>query len=571
MEYQQEGKPWYRRRWVIAIGAGVFLLVLLSLIPLGGDHNPVSMHAGSIKSNENLSTSSLTSGQDDALYSAQRILVLNRSDHPLMRGVADKLAGRLRLIPGVEQVDLIEPGNAPPPGSPLYDFYVVLELDAFDVSGVLVVGRTVKAKVKLSCGQQLFDSRHGYMDNYSPPFASLQMESTLEHESVAHGYETAGARYTQEIDAIEKQLGGAVEKNLTDWASKFVTVEELPSALLPAYRPVPKDLPVPVSETAELVLSGNGAMLHNYTIWTLETDEPFDVMRAWHQRLADHQWQLEPEKLSETDEPLHLRAQRGAQLVEAFELRDGYGDRPVDEPVRLVYRYSDRMTHEEVEPVLEAMLSEPDLPMAIGLGFYNTFSKEQRERLIAGWLTHDSLPFSAELKITRHLHSSGRFDDARARLRRLYLSSLFESGDKMKEVEKLGREVMEDNDWTPSPPTAEELSALGAQYCESNAEVDVALNESATFLVLPRGAPEPVALIHVVIRPSSIPEGLYTVETGMRPGPDFSTQGSSMSSTVHSHEHPWKGGAASGYNDVSWSIDAVETGSNQFLVTLEVR
>lgn len=569
MNSQHKDKQWYKRPWIIAVCAVVFIFVLISLVPLGGkDSNALSINAGTINSNNSLTTSTTTSGNDESFLAADRILVLNRSDHRVMRAVAAKLIGRLEALDFVEQVDLCRPGEGPSPGEPLHDFYIVLEMPSFKSKGLLATGRTVTAKVRITCGRHLFDSRHGYTDNYSPPFARLQMESKLEHESVSQGYESAGARYTQVIDEIEKQIGGALEKNLNQWAQNYALPESMPVSLNPPYRSVPEDLPLPANESTELVLSGNGPMLHNRTVWTLETSEPFEVLKEWHDRITRQQWHVDPKQFNERKYQYFIRATQGEELYEAFEVREGYGPRKDGERVRLVFRYSARMDREELNPVYEAMVADEDLPVTVGLAFFHRMSAAQRKLLVESWMARDKLPFGAEFKIVHHLHGVGLKNEAQRRLRRLYLAALFEDDDKMKELEKLGREILEDENWAPSPPTLSELKAHGVMQCLSNAVSVVALNEHATFLLGTENGAEKQNLLDVVVRPSAIPEGLYTLEMRTRAGPDFAHQGTSMSSTPHSHAHPWKGSSSMSDSDWHWQAEAVEIGTNRFNISI---
>ena len=561
---------WYTHPWVIALCAIICLPVLFSLVPLGGHSNRFSFHAGSIRSSDNLSTAAMTSGNEDAFYTARRILLLNRSDHRLMHGVAEKLKARLVQRYGVDQVDLAEPGNGIPSGALLYDLYVVMDLESFRVSGLLVTGRTLRAKVHLSCGRQVFESSQGYTDSYSLPYAGSQMSCTLEHESVAHGYETAGVRYKQEIDEIEKQLGGALEKHLADWAAKYNDPAGMPAELFPAYRPVPEDLPHSVLETAELVLSGNGPMLRNRSIWSLETDTPHAVMNEWHRQLADQQWKLDPEALMESEQPYYLRAHRGAEMVEAFEVRTGYATRAHDEPVQLVFRYSDRMTPEEVVPVFDAMTLDADLPLAIGLGFYQTLNPDQKERLVESWMQRETLPFSAELKITRYLHDTGRQDEARHRLKRLRLAALFDAGDRIDEVRKIGREIMKDEEWEPDPPAPDALIAAGVMDGSTNAMTEVALNEAAVFLLRKTDDPDQLTLIDIMVKPSAIPEGIYTLEVRRRVGPEFKPLDRSFS-TPHTQDHPWHHEILTSVDGESRVAEAVESENGRFKVSFNRR
>ena len=191
------------KMWLgMAFGGIALLAAVLFFVPIG-DEEALKFHAGSVESSSNISTSSLTCGNDSSFFAAHRVLVLNRSDHPLMKKAAAQLVEQLLALPYVDQVDMCtSKETAPAIGEPLYDFYVLLEMPSINVHGLLPFGRTVKAEVRMSCGPSLFFSRHTYSDNCSACMANVSMESTLGYEGRVRGVESAHARYEQDAKAV---------------------------------------------------------------------------------------------------------------------------------------------------------------------------------------------------------------------------------------------------------------------------------------------------------------------------------------------------------------------------------
>jgi hypothetical protein len=175
------------------------------------------------------------------------------------------------------------------------------------------------------------------------------------------------------------------------------------------------------------------------------------------------------------------------------------------------------------------------------------------------------------MAIVRELERTGRNDEALSRLQSLHAAALLQSGDEKNEVKKLGQKITGDKKWQPALPTEEEFIALGVQSTGTNTmvEFEVELNETATFFVPAEAGPE-FALLSLTIKPSAIPEGLYTSEMSFRVGAELDYSGST-SSTPHLLEHPWKGQISHGMNEHHFRAEATETGTNRFHVVLNIQ
>ncbi|MDF7798870.1 hypothetical protein P4C99_05320 [Pontiellaceae bacterium B1224] len=397
------------------------------------------------------------------------------------------------------------------------------------------------------------------------------MNSRLEHESMSRGYETASVKYHQVIDDISEQIGGALEKNLRDWRVKYVELGEIPAGLMPVYALPPRELPLPENGSIELVVSGNELMMRNRSVWTMESAAPFEELVRIHARLLEDGWRVEPKILEPGKGEHFFRAHKGAQLYEGFEEQTFPRTGREDEPARLVFRYLDRMERDQILPIFDAMIANPELPVETGLGFMNNMDRDQRTRLIETWMDREALPYQARVAIIRELERVGRKDEALARLQSLHAAALLSTGDQTDEVKELGRKITGDKNWKPTLPTEEEFIALGAQSVGTNAtmEVEVGLNEPAVFLA-PAEDDSAFALLSLEIEPSSIPEGLYTFSMSYRNGSELNSAGSS-SSTAHSLEHPWKGQISHGFNENNFHATALEIGTNRFLIALEIK
>ena len=355
--------------------------------------------------------------------------------------------------------------------------------------------------------------------------------------------------------------------NLGKWTATYADASLIPRELYPVFQPAPERLPLPVEAPLERVISGSGLLTQNYTVWTVESDDPLGMLRACAADAERQGWDVADDELTDASHFYWFRATRGSEMMEAFEMRDAYGPHTEYERVYLVFRYSNRMDSEAFEPVWAAIAERDDLPVEVELGFYHFMAAAQKEQLVADWRERGGLPLAAERYVIRTLKEEGAADEIGRRLRACYLSVLFGDKESKKKLIQFAREILDDEQWELSPPSLDELVDMGAQVCADNAVAEVALNQPALFL-LEKEDRKIVAAITVT--PSEIPEGLYTLSAGELSGPDFSHGGLSMSSTLHSHEHPWSSFISSGCNAICYSADAEEIGTNRFRIALSV-
>ena len=548
-----------RRRWII----GGALLVAVVVLLAGADRRktdekhkpPLSAHAGSIKANNSMSTSSSHTSTEGSLFFAKRIAVINLSEHRIASEAASALADALRNQPFTDTVDLFQGDHRPQEGGLLYDLYVSLDMPEFHSKGFLLTGRKVKAKIEVTLGDDFWNSRHGYSDNLSPPTINLHMEATLEHESVAHGVELPGNPYRQVAANISTQLCESVTKSLGELAAKFSGPGTMPEGLVPDYRPLPP-LPLPKTELLNRVISGHGLMLNNYTVWTMETTEPQAELTALLSNLEAEGWQSDSPELNGEQSQFHFRAERADCVIEAFETR-GYGPRTEGGRVRLVIRYSDRMTREQLRSILEQVVSVDPVPLDTWLAFSRLMSQEQNDRVLTKIADQTNLPPRAGMRVIRYLNRTGKKEEALERLQRIAVLGLLDDSVKQKDVEKLGQEITGSKDWKSTPPTVEQLERYGLRRAVKGEsfEVQVGVDEPVALFSEREGK---LFLSSVKVGRSSIPEGIFSI-TVSECRPSYGGR-SSFFSTPHTTSRPWKAETSSSSGEISWHISAEEIG-----------
>ena len=572
-----------RRRWVVGLGivlglaAGLFAVI--TFVPLGGPGGglipgvDLALQATKIEASNSLTSSASLTTSERARVPAERIAVINRADHPVMRAVAQRVAGRLRAVEPVGDVVLIDLGAGdgwPALGGRVQDLYVVLDLPRFESSGLVVTGRTVDATVTATLGQELFDSHHGYFDHLTPPTAEAFASFELEHHSVTTGYESADARHSQLIENISEQIADGVAKKLTEWLAQQGAMGVVPAGLYPAYRPAPADLPLPDDPALAPLIDGSGLMVHHRGVWTLATERPFAVLADLHARLAAAGWALQPATFREDAYDLHFRGSRGGQVYEAWRVRGtGEGGRPAE----VVIRYADRMTREQMRPVFEAMLQDEAAPIETLLRFDANMPADLSDRLTERLMARGDLSAEGALRAARYLHRNGQREAAMQRLREAYLAALVAADGDVEKVRRAGRDMLDDGSWQPAEPTAAELAAMGVRTLvpDEPVEAEVALGEAAMFFhrTAAEGRGDQGVLLGVTVSPAEIPQGRYklTLREHHLPGGG----GGASSTTAHDPPTPWRGAVASGYNQASWHAEAEEIGPDRFRIRMRAK
>ncbi len=579
-------RKWFRRLWVISlmVASGLVLaaLAVITFVPLddvevGGTSLNLELQTGKIEASNNLSASSSVSSSSQAMLDLRRVMIINLSDHMVMRKVTERVAERLRAAPVVDTVDVYNVADGddwPNQGGRLYDFYLTLDMPRFDTSGLVVAGRRAEATVSMNGGQDPWDSRHGYTDHLTPPIVRINVNATLQHRSTTTGYESAGARYKLMIENIADQLAESLAKNFGEWSAKHPSFGDVPDEFRPTYRPVPDDLPLSDSPDLVRVISGSGLLVHNCSVWMMPTDDPVAALRDLRDRLNKAGWHgSERDDIGEDIWSRHFRttADKGSRIYEAYQVRpDNLGGDMA--PARIVIEYRDRMTREETQPTIDRLLTEDSPPLATLLSFDRAMTSEQSKRLTELMLNAPptGLPTHAHLRVARHLLDKGMEEQAMAYLSAAYF--LARAADaSTDEIEKLAKEITGQDKWKPDPPTEAELEQLGLGKLRLGDSFTTEVNLDEPVVCYQMTSPEEIGyegatLISVTVLRSAIPEGRYALRVGHRA--ISSGWGGSDTSTPHDLSSPWRCQLGAGMNDLSWGAEAEEIGKDRFRITL---
>lgn len=590
MTNQQASKrKWYRRPWVIAmmvvLGLPLVALVIITFVPLddvevGGTSLNLELQAGKIEASNNLSTRSSFIGGVQALLDLRRVMILNVSDHVVMRKVTDCVAERLRAAPMVDTVDMFNIADCDdlPQGGRLYDFYLTLDMPKFDTSGLVIAGRQAEVTVTVNGGQSPWDSHHGCIDHLTPPIVHINFNTKLQHRSTTTGYESADARYKLMIENMADQLAESLAKNFGEWSAKYASRGDVPDEFLPSYRPVPDDLPLPDSPDLVRVISGSGLLVHNCSVWMMPTEDPVAALHDLRTRLDKSGWHLpESPDFGKDIWSRHFRAtsDRGSRIYEAYQVCSDDMGGDDNAPARIVIEYRYRMTPEETRPTIDRLLAEDDPSLATLLTFDRTMTSEQSKRLTELMLNAQpaGLPTHAHMRVARHMHDKGMVEQAMAYLSDAYILAWVADA-KTDEIEKLAKEITGQDNWKPDLPTASDLERLGIRALEPGDSVTMEVDLGEPVVCYQMTTAEEIdhegpTLITATVLRSEIPEGRYTVRTAYRAF--LCGGGGSGTSTRHGHsqpQSPWRWQCGIGRNELSWRTEAEEIGKDRFRVTL---
>lgn len=347
----------------------------------------VKAHAGVIKASSSRSVSSSSSHSDPGWFQAKSLVVINRSDHLLMKRAGKALLDELNKQQQWENVVYLPYGFDLDSGTPASDFYMTMSLESIEESGIL--GRELKAVVNATIGTSIVASHHSVQDSLSPPTVSFNARVEIQHQSTMRGVESAGAKYSLQGANIATDLVTALNDQVTGLNLKFSPPPEVIKEFLAPYQPTPEfsflnDLKV------TQIASIHGTMIHNDTLWSTEPisdDEALIEKISAH--LQDQGWKEYSKEL--TPHTTYLRMKNGSKWFELFPQDSSFQtslDDNSDHARPFYMRYRDRMTTDELQAIYGNLLAaeSPDIELLLALS--NFASRQQREQLFRLAETH---------------------------------------------------------------------------------------------------------------------------------------------------------------------------------------
>lgn len=402
---------------VVAI-YGLGLLLTSSITNLGG---AVDYHAGKIEAQNNSSVGASTATSSDCGFSARRIAILQANDHPVLNQAVAKFREDLLALGYVDEVDVFAPDKSPEFGDRIYDAYLTLSIEVHQDTKPFVE-RDFKATIHLSAGAMPYKSHSGYFDQLTPPEIRYSLSGKIEHSSQST---QVGTPYKLIADNIAAELSGQITKQYNEWYDKYGTDFEWPDDLIGEY-PEDPALPWPEGLDLDKLVDGYGLMRDRHALWTIETDDPEAIVRAFHQTYTDAGWRIEPGAVieaGEAHERYHFRAwNESPHEVEVFEIRDDLGERGPGEVSRVCVRYQHRFDLPQIRQIIDRLLEDDANLEVLGL-LAGRMEQEQRDRYYQSLAESQPSDPRTLIGLARYYHRNEQPEEARRYLIRASLST----------------------------------------------------------------------------------------------------------------------------------------------------
>lgn len=347
-------------------------------------------HTGKLNSRNNTSKGVATSSSPPGYLSIRSVIVMNDSDHLLLKRVGEELVAQLRDDEHIDRLDYYPVGHMPKIGAAAPDFFITLGLDAVKHSGTL--GHTLDATVNATIGTTLTRGNSSTHDHLTPPTVEINGTISIEHHSEFTGVETSASKYVLQGKDIATQLVKSINDTLQDTRDDSELMPELPDAFYPEWREAPEFDFLDTYE-AERLTGFHQLMSRNESFWKLRpVDDPIGVLMGIQDELRERGW-----KGGGKDEPKtnYIRMTHDAQVIEVFEpAKRGHArsrvtitfgeQKPAPIPkVQLYARFDDRMTREELTQALQEMLTSGDADAGLLLGLHRYARHDLSEQIVA--------------------------------------------------------------------------------------------------------------------------------------------------------------------------------------------
>ena len=439
-------KPaWWRSTLVLLPAALIMLSILTAWIPspslpsiserdpstgkiLTPGTSGLSARFGTDTVHINSTSSSSTSASGNRnLFPLSSIWIQEDDSHPLVRETARALHARLAEYAPIRKIGWGGPGDMPPEGETMYDFYVFLSLP--EIQDLALPGyHRIQGALEAKVGNSPFHGNHHASGLCSPPIyvhgGSMDFQFACTHA----GLETPQARYTHAGQELADGLFDSLKKSFDDFLKKSGGNTPLPAYLYGGWCPTP-EMPFPKAADTQLILAGSGPLTHNHSIWRITCDTaPRAFLETLRSGLEQLEWETEDLQLDQGSMG-YLRMQKDNALfwIERDRaLEPGYLVMPgPDEAVRNRYyaHYIDRFDETEFTNALNQMLETPPSTDLL-LVFRDHFRRLGIEEALCPLLEACTDPTAAML-LAHRAHQQGDSGEARELLAKAEFLSAF--------------------------------------------------------------------------------------------------------------------------------------------------
>jgi len=517
---------------------------------------------GTISARNSIQTLSSTSAGSGERVSTQEILLISQSPHSLLDRATREFQKSLAQLPYVSKVTYYPYGTRPKPGGHLPDVFITINMPQVNEKTFLH-SRYFKAIIKWTAGSSIFAGTSHSVNNYTPPVVQFEIESQLEHESEMFGIESSRAKYKLAADSICREMIKSISKQFENLLDKYGRMPEPPEILNGTYHG-PPELSFLKGDMVEQLISGNGLLKNNHTLWRFaEKRETDKALAAYRDELKTLGWGQED--LGKE----YLRMQKGNEHIYIFRQRQrdskagtffwSESEKTASE-TSLIADYESYLTSDQMQKAMDTLL-DCDVDIKTILIFEKYFSTPQQlERLRSIIEQSPVQTLDGCLILARYWADRGEMEKGRESLLHARAMQCTEKGHNVRaeEIKNLAKKFG-DESLAEVPVTEEifrEMGFINIEQLTEPMEIERSINEPVLFYQrLDDGDLKTFALR--VIRsqePSySVPYQLLTVE---------SQKGSSSSSENGGNVKP------GGVWVVKSSIDVLTSESKSIQLTI---
>ena len=477
---------------------------------------------GTISARNSIQTLSSTSAGSGERVSTQEILLISQSPHPLLDRAMREFQKSLAQLPYVSKVTYYPYGTRPKPGGHLPDVFITINMPQVNEKTFLR-GRYFKAIIKWTAGSSIFAGTSHSVNNYTPPVVQFDIESQLEHESKMFGIESSRAKYKLAADGICREMIKSISKQFENLLDKYGRMPEPPEILNGTYHE-PPELSFLTGDKIEQLISGNGLLKNNNTLWRFaEKRETDKALAAYRDELNTLGWGQED--LGKE----YLRMQKGNEHIYIFRHRQrdskagtffwSESEKTASE-ISVIVDYESYLTSDQMQKAMDALL-DCNVEIKTILIFEKYFSTPQQlERLRSIIEQSPVRTLDGCLMLARYWADRGEMEKGRESLLHARAMQRTEKGHNVRaeEIKNLAKKLG-DESLAEVPVTEEifrQMGFINTEQLTEPMEIERSINEPVLFYQrLDDGELKTFALW--VIRsqePSySVPYQLLTVES----------------------------------------------------------
>jgi hypothetical protein len=250
------------------IGIGLALLLCQPGCSKEDSEPKAALKLGKTMTQTSMSSSTTSTAQEHAAFSAKHAVLLAGDSHELTRRIVRLLAEKLKssgIFESIEQpktLDSVAEGKRGP------DVFIHVSLGSLETTGITT--RTSKAKILAACGTVPWSSRYHETTESTPPLVRFSWNATAEVDSSFTGLRTDN--YGELAQDVARQFASSMSNQVSELSRKYAALPELPSVFYGPYHREP-EFEFLKQAKARRAFSYYGLLTHNETFWRFEIDQ----------------------------------------------------------------------------------------------------------------------------------------------------------------------------------------------------------------------------------------------------------------------------------------------------------